>query len=247
MLKIVNWNINGGFLISENKTFKNLDFFVNKIKSYSPDIVLIQEGHISKDLNQVEYLSKELGLNYYSYYILGDSHIEKESKLCLFILSKFEILSSDFFEITNPNLVGFNQKYGGEISTENFIKGFLQVNLIFLGKSLNLVCGHAHAFYIFGKSYDDFPELVNEIKNYILSKSLDSSLILGADFNYGLVWKNYFDVFNKGINCVFKNEKTLRDVQLDYILLSSDLEVLNKYIDNCSDDHSLLYCEIDIE
>lgn len=59
MIRIVDWNINGGHLVKDGGKNKNFDFFLDKIKSLNPDVLLIQEGHISGDLNQAKVFSEE--------------------------------------------------------------------------------------------------------------------------------------------------------------------------------------------
>jgi len=246
MIKIVDWNINGGYLVRKDSVEKNFEFFVNKIKKLNPDIVLIQEGHISKEFNQIQELSKQLGLKHYIYEELCESHIEKNTQLCLFILSKYEIKSSNFFKLTNPNLISFNEKYGGEIRTDTISKGFLNGKIEINKEEINLITGHNHAFHIFNKKLDEYPVVLEEIKNYILKQTKSSAkMIFGADLNYYKIDTIAKNLFSNKVQNVFDNVITYKNKQYDHILISKNFKIINKKIDMCTNDHALLYFEIE--
>ena len=245
MIRIAQWNIHGGFQISDGETQKDVKFFIDKIKELNPDILLVQEGHISKDYSQVELLSNELNLPYYESVNLGESHLEDDSQLCLFVLSKHEITQHDFFEVTNPKLVSFNEKYGGEIKTEIFKKGFLSTRIRINKEFFNVISGHGHPFHIFEDSLENHPKLINEIQDYITKKSKDSKMILGCDLNCENIPKLFTKVFDNNIKLAFKKNTIYRKKQLDYIFLTDNFEVKDYKIDICTENHGLTYVDIE--
>ncbi|NQZ84632.1 MAG: hypothetical protein HRU03_02840 [Nanoarchaeales archaeon] len=245
-MKIVDWNINGGYLVKEHSTENNLNFFINKIKELNPDIVLIQEGHISKTYNQIKVLSEKLDLKYYKYQTLGESHIEKGNQLCLFVLSKFEITSSEFLKLSSPDIISYNEKYGGEIKSDKHEKGFLKVTIKKQNKVYTLVSGHGHALHIFNKSLDDFPKLISEMRKQITELSKEENLIFGADLNYDKVCEKFENIFSTNpIKLVFKNVNTYKNAQADYLIISDKFKIIDKKLDMCTHDHALSNVEID--
>ena len=185
MLKIVNWNINGGYLIKNNSTTNNFQFFIDKIKIINPDIVLIQEGHINSKLNQIEELSKELDLKYYVFQGLGESHIEKGNQLCLFILSRFKLENVEFKEIKIPYFEKYNGRFNSILKSDLHKKGFLKAEILFDNNINTIICAHGHALYLFDKSLDDLPLQKKESINFILKNH--ENLIFGADMNLSLI------------------------------------------------------------
>jgi hypothetical protein len=243
MLKVANWNINGGYLIKNNYTTNNFKYFIDEIKKLKPDIVFIQEGHISSTYSQIEVLSKELNLKYYTCQKLGDSHIEEGNELCIFILSKFKLENIEFKEIKIPYFEKYNETFKRVIKSNLHKKGFLKAEIKYNNKKLNLICSHGHALYLFEKSLDDFPKQKEESVNYVLNNS--DNLVFGVDMNYDKL-SEIKQINNKCI-FIFKEEKTYRNKENDHIVVGNNLKILNKNINYCTNDHPLMYVDLDIK
>lgn len=88
-LKTVTWNIGGGRLLENGEDpTKMASYSVDGIESIakwlgetSPDIVAVQEAHGDEDGNQIQYIAKCLGYDYYFYDPISDSHIDASQKL----------------------------------------------------------------------------------------------------------------------------------------------------------------------
>lgn len=145
----------------------------------------------------------------------------------------------------NPNFVHNHEKYG-KVRSDIFKKGFLKAEVLLKERKVNVISMHGHPFHFFGENMDDYPEFLSEIKNYIISQGKTLPLIIGGDFNYSRVKENFVNVFNSGVKMGISDVITHKNAQYDHIMLTENFKVLNKDVDFCTDDHALIYVDVDI-
>ena len=93
-LKSVTWNIGGGKAIKSGEdpmrmasyTEDGIEDIAKWLKQNDPDIIALQEVHGDNHSNQIEYIAKYLGYNFYFYDPIATSHIDtpKCSETALF-------------------------------------------------------------------------------------------------------------------------------------------------------------------
>lgn len=111
-LKTVTWNIGGGKLLEDGEDpTKMASYSVDGIESIakwleeiSPDIMAIQEAHGNEDGNQIQYIAKYLGYDYYFYDPTSDSHVDDSQKLGNGLISKYPISNQKVGRFFNPNI-----------------------------------------------------------------------------------------------------------------------------------------------
>lgn len=109
-LRTVQWNIGGGNIRSlesdptEMASYQQEDlrYIIEKLYSYQPDIVTLQEVHQDIAQNQAEGISQRLGLPYLVSDVYNASHLNPEKQLNQAIISRFPLKEHSFALFFNP-------------------------------------------------------------------------------------------------------------------------------------------------
>ncbi|MBU1016614.1 MAG: endonuclease/exonuclease/phosphatase family protein [Patescibacteria group bacterium] len=219
-MRIATWNIGGGFISSVQKlqfNLERLEYFINELKKIRPDIVCLQEIHVSKNNNQPQIIAKALGFNYIKTKSVSDSHQKAGEKLAISIVSKFPIISSKFHKLANPNLE-FIWK-GNKAFSHN--KGFIEAKISYKDAAIRILSGHMLPFHLFGRDFleDAFKGIRNQIENIILEGNTPT--IIGADMNFEDIYKLVPNIFERGFKSVLDNTPTTpKGKRLDKIIIS---------------------------
>lgn len=110
-IRTVQWNIGGAHIrtpsddATKPTSYVNEDiaYIIEKLRSYSPDIVTLQESHADDSNSQAKLISQELELPYFVNDPYDASHIAPEQKLCQSIISRFPIKDHSFSLFFNPH------------------------------------------------------------------------------------------------------------------------------------------------
>jgi len=244
-MKIVTWNIGGGFISKNNNSDfneENLDYFVEEIKKINPDIICLQETHTSENTNQPKEIAKKLGYKHFRTKKVSDSHLKIDEKLSLAIISKLPIVSSNFFKLPNPNMefIWRNKK----VMSHN--KGILETKIKYNNKVIRIFSGHMVPFRKFGRDFleDDFSNIRNKIEKIILKEKIPTIFCADMNFN-GDIKKLLPNVFEKKFQSVLNNKPTTpKGRSYDKIILSKEWEKINSKIVVGKADHYLCYTNL---
>ena len=229
-IRVATWNIGGGFVVSDTQEFDTSDikYFADELKKANCSLVFIQEALIAKikgKSDQAEFLSQQLGLNYYTCVTISPSHLQVDQNLSLLILSAFPIENSTYIQIENPKL----EVVGPDlVKWYSFDKGFLVCTIKIQKKNVRVICGHFYPFIDFEHVPTEprFAQLRKQMENTILGEQFGkSTCIVGADMNWNDIRSLIPEVFSNGFKSVFEQVSTTPDQgQLDYLIVSSDIK-----------------------
>ena len=154
------------------------------------------------------------------------------------VCSKYELTIDEKIMMTNPKLV---KKIDENTTFYSHDKGFMVVDV----QGIKLVCGHCLPFHVFDRDSKEYLEIFSEIDSKLLKLyESNNRFILCGDFNYNDI-DILFPKMTKTLTEVIKGS-TKKDKQLDHLLVSDSIEILNaKIIDNIAD-HKCIMAEIKI-
>lgn len=246
-MRVVSWNIGGGFISSRKEKIwdlENLDYFIKELKKINPDLICFQEIHSSKNNNQTKLIAKSLGFEYFEYIKIAKSHIKENENLGLSIISKYPILKSKFQKLTNPNLE-FIWKGKKQKSHD---KGFLEILINYKNNQIKVFCAHTVPFRKFGRDFleDEFKIIRDEIEDLILKDNIPKIICVDINFNKEID-KLIPKIFNKKNN--FKNIlqnkiTTPKNRRYDKIIISKEWKCEKFKIIEGKADHFLCYADI---
>lgn len=181
MVQMVTWNIGGGFVSTDDHgSYKTPDiaYFADILKEISPDIVCLQEAHVSRMLDQPAWLADKLGL-YSVAHAYDDSHLQPGCGLAAAILSRWAPTQSEFLTLPNPRLKLLWR--GAEVISHD--KGFLLARVTVEGNNVCVASGHMLPFHRFGRRLDDpmFKAVRARMESLFLQQVTDA--LIGADMN----------------------------------------------------------------
>lgn len=242
-MRIATWNIGGCFILDENSkeySIESVQFFCDQLNALEPDVVCLQEAHLS----QIDYLTKECGYLYSASKVIAESHLKTEEKLTIAILSKYPIISEEFCQLSNPNLV-FEWKGKPARSHD---KGLLVATLQFNQMKLRIISGHMVPWRKYNRSplELDFKHIQTELSNVFINSDLPT--IAGIDLNWNDVHALLPKVFEAGFTSLIEGELTTpRGGMYDKILTSPHCKNLKSTVVRGKADHYLCYSDIDIQ
>lgn len=247
-MRIVTWNIGGGFIESKLKyeyDLEDINYFINELKSVNPDIVCFQEIHISEINNQPQIIADSLGFKYITTHSIADSHLKDDEKLSISIISRYPVISSKFNLLTNPNLE-FEWKGKKAFSHD---KGFLEAIIDYQETNIRVLSGHMVPFRKFGKNFldNEFEEIRNQIEKIILYGKMPK--IICADMNFdGEIEKLIPNIFENDYKFILENIPTTpKGRTYDKIIISKDWKITNSDILNGKADHFLCFADIELK
>jgi len=243
-MRIATWNINGGFISKEANLYtdENTGYIGEELCKVRPDIVCLQETHVSESTNQSSMLAKILGDYSHRTEVIGDSHIKDGEKLCISFLSKYKILTSKFHTLLNPNLTFV---WNG-VPAQSHEKGFLESILDYHGTQIRVLSGHMVPFWRFQKDFMEFHDIRKQIEDIICSSKIPT--LLGADMNFdGNFVELLPKVFNTGYQLVLENKPTTPVGQhFDKICISKDWKSSQSHIIQGRADHYMCYADVEL-
>jgi endonuclease/exonuclease/phosphatase family metal-dependent hydrolase len=245
-MRIASWNIGGGFISTDGTDEYNssdIDYIATNLKEINPDIVCLQEVHKSEDLDQASFLAKELGLDFFHSESTADSHLQDGQKLCIGILSRYQITSIAFHSLRNPLLT---MMWRGKEGTSHD-KGLVEAQIKTPHGLITVFSAHMLPFHRFERSFleDDFTDIREEIQTILLSTNLPT--LLGADMNFEDI-NTLLPGISKKYQSLLPNEPTTpRHNRIDKILASSDFTVQNSGIITGQADHYLCWSELNLQ
>lgn len=247
-LRIATWNIGGWFISSNLDNIydrENINYFIEKLRSINPDIVCFQEIHVSPDNNQPKIIADSLGFKYVSTFSIADSHLKDSEKLSISIISRFNIVSSKFNMLRNPNLE-FIRWWKVAYSHD---KGFLEAIIDYNWINIRVLSGHMVPFRKFWKSFleDEFKDIREQAENIIINDNIPK--IVCADMNFdGEIEKLLPRVFNKDFKFILDDTQTTpKWRRYDKIIISSDWNFVDSEIMvDSKADHFLCYADVEL-
>ncbi len=246
---------------------------IELFSSLSPDVCFFSEILINDKNEITQNLSEQLGLKYFETHIVEDCWIEnlKGLKYGLSFLSKFPIVSYDIVKFPNPNLT-YKQADGSLFKTHDKYAQLIKIKLP-NGVVISSVNLHSFPFHRFNESISS-PNLTEWRQNFERSLNItNKNFLLAGDFNnknFGIqeLLPNSFSeglIYNAinfqeaafEVSFVRPNQidgKTINGPekkyaspsnQIDYLLLSPDLSVIERRVIITESDHPLLFSTIE--
>jgi hypothetical protein len=247
-ISTIQWNIGGGYRRDENSdanksssyNISDLDYIVQIIGRYNPDIVYLQETHANDSFSQVEFIANSLGYAYYFNDIYDHSHIEKGQGLGQGIISRFPIKGHQFQFFINPHLE-LTIASGEKWLTHN--KGVSECILTI--ENDKQICAKTLHMVPFRKFDADpkSPELdhiMDDIQGKVFGN--EESILLQGDFNLdGELLKDFFNYSYEEVRQA--NATTPAGKKYDHILYKGMKHDKSNVIDNVLTDHFPIYSE----
>ncbi len=217
IIKIATWNI-GQDLENKEINKNSYEYIRKQIQENNIDIIAFQESITESNNLQslASYISENTKLKYCEEISLSPSDMNKDDKMGVSICSKFKINSNEKYILENPKLV---YKKTSTITYWSHDKGFniSQIEEI----DVVIIEGHCLPFHIFGENPLKYRNIYSKLEDKILKIiELNKNVILLGDFNY----TNIFELFpnlKEKMKCVYENQKTRKDKQIDYILTTN--------------------------
>lgn len=237
-MKIATWNI--GEDERNEKGYLTLDSYkeiVKQIEINNIDVICFQEAiTYSENLPKTkEFISTNTNLKYTIEFELSDSHINIGSKMGIVICSKYEISNIEKIMLDNPKIM---YKVNDEITYYSHDKGFIMCDI----NNIKLVTGHCLPFHVFKKNILDYLSIFEKIDNRLCLEKKEN-IILCGDMNYDDVEVMFPKFYSKSKDTI--NEATRKERQLDHILVTKNIKVINSIVIETCFDHKL--CIVDIE
>lgn len=184
----VQWNIGGGKILEGGQDAKRMASYgqdgmghiLTFLRSVSPDVVTLQEVHMSDVLNQADYIAHELGMDYCVSDFYADSHLEEGQRLGHAIISKYPIGNQSFELFVNLN----KQMLAEDGSTwQMHDKGYTRCQIDIEGVVIEVTTTHLSPLGKFGIEHDsdEGQYVLEDVQNKLVSQA-DYQLIQ-ADIN----------------------------------------------------------------
>lgn len=217
IIKIATWNV-GQDLENKEINQNSYEDIKVQIERNNIDIIAFQEAITESNNLQslANYISENTELKYCEEISLSPSDINESDKMGVAICSKFRINNNEKYILENPNLI---YEKTDTVTYWSHDKGF-NISKI---EELNAIVieGHCLPFHIFGESPLKYKGIYEKLEDKILNIiKTNKNVILLGDFNY----TNIFELFPKlkdKMKCIYENEKTRKDKQIDYILTTN--------------------------
>jgi endonuclease/exonuclease/phosphatase family metal-dependent hydrolase len=242
-MRVVTWNINGGYgLASANsKNYvdtENLSYFLEHLTKLNADIICLQEVHTNKVRSQTQLIAEALGYAYTFETVASNSHIDPAYKLANAVISKQLFKKARAVCLPRPKFLLEPPLLSNGQRAESHDK-YMQV-LQF--EKFTLANVHTLPLHVLGTSYDsgDGRAFAKGVEKVML-EHLSTPLIFCGDFNCSNIQRLYPNIFsNFSLPDALPNEPSVPNasVRIDYILISkNDFQVVDKAIYPMLTDH----------
>lgn len=243
-MKIATWNIGGGY-ISQNQNLvfetEDISYFADELKNIQPDVVCLQEAHISESTNQPQTIADALDFKYVLVHPISDSHLKDGERLSVAIISKYSIISSIFYLLPNPNL----QFIWKSQIVNSHDKGFLESIIDYNGDIVRVLSGHMAPFRKLKRNILDkeFKNIREEVEKIILIKQMPQIICADMNYNDG-IGKVLPNVFKEKFKSVLPDTPTTsKGRKYDKIITSKEWQLTNADIIKGKADHYLCTAE----
>lgn len=255
-MKIATWNVNEcvGITCDLDKVEtvdainrNNINEIIDKINEYDFDVICFQEFPVKIDDKEelIDRIKTETKLKYYVFKDTYDSYLFNGGRVGVCIFSKYEIQDKHITLFNNPHLIKVSSNGN---TYESFDKAIIMVKIKVDEKYYNVIGGHAIAFAPFGKTEWEYPSSYKPLEDLIDKNSNDNLIVLG-DFNCEKLFALIPSIETEVVDVI--NGPTTKEwyekrgeVQMDYIMISNNLDSTDvKKIDNFSD-HYIVCAEI---
>lgn len=256
-MKVVSWNIAGGHQLTSNVKDaigyekENLDYFIQRLAEINPNIICLQEAHISKDkkINQSALIAKALGQTFFAAhpYEGGDSHIKPNNLLSLGTISEFPITSNQYYKPPNPRLT--IKRINGKL-WHTLDMGILVSEINFQGRLINIVNIHLLPLHYYKRDWREkqFQNIRDFIANLLMKLSEKPTIAIG-DFNYANLKNIYPKIFIKDkYKEAFLEDTTPEKGQQDHILFTKHWVLkAAEVIKNVEADHYICLVKLNLK
>lgn len=242
VIKVATWNV-GQDLKNNEINEDSYKYIKTQIEQNEVDIIAFQEAITeSNNLESLaNYISQNTKLKYNEQISLSPSDMNENDKMGVAVCSKFKISNNENYILENPNLI---YKKTETITYWLHDKGFniseiKELNTIVIG-------GHCLPFHIFGETPLNYKRIYEKLEDKILNmiKTKKNVIVLG-DFNYTNIFELFSNLKDK-MQCVYEDENTRKNKQIDYILTTKNIKHDNYKIIDTRFDHKLCVAELTI-
>jgi len=249
-MRIATWNIGGGYIIhGRNNDGKHpydkpdIGYFIKQLEMVNPDAIALQESHVPKGSgpSQPNLIKKALRFGSLAMVSHADSHITKNQKLTMAIISKLKMEQSKYYKLKNPKL-----RKGNEVLHD---KGILLSRVRLDGDLINFVTIHGFPFRRFDRKFSEpeFRLIRVQITNILMGFSRTPTIIAG-DFNDESLRPLFPRLFKSGAyKEVFDKVTDPNGMKLDHILFSTHWKVSKWAVVKGLADHYLCYADLGLK
>ena len=208
------------------------------IRNKDLDVICLQEAITSSNkLPAIEkYIKGHTALKYAMHLELSISHVDKDNKIGVVIVSKYELENIETKMFDNPNVTYYNKEKGKTYRPAD--KGIIMADI----NKFRIVTGHGIPFYAFHIAREKRHQYCEKLESYIIESCKNKSWILLGDLN-----EDDLNTIFPRINNLTKDlvkEATYKDKIYDHILISKMVEKKGlEVVDTCFD-HKLCIIEI---
>lgn len=246
-MKIISWNIAGGRPIKSSGMFdylpEDITYFADKIKKFNPDLVCLQETHLTNTRSIASEIAKLVSIDHiFETSAKHQSHIDPSYQLGTAILSKTPFTGTSHVQLTDPEFDLFWSP--GRKVEEPMHHKFLQTATI---DGVTIANIQLLPLHIFGSSYTEghgaqLAELIDDT----FYQHLKEPLIFCGDFNFDTPREIFPKLFASiNLNDALPREPTDPTQKItDHILISKQFEVVTSKIEKTQTDHYLCFAEI---
>ncbi len=252
-LRIGTWNIGGG-LVSTDQPLRfdteDLGYIATSLGALGCDIVCLQEIQTPiapGGITQAEQLARMIPIPYWFTVPYGphcQSPFHEDQNLSLAILSRWEILTTRYELLPNPQLQV--RVASGEVWTSHD-KGFLSAQIAVADAQIVVVTGHTNPFELFGREAHEaeFTPISRAMEDLLLS-TIDRPTLVTGDFNYDAIERLLPRVFAAGYKRALPPVATEPRYghQRDHILISPHWSVRCSAALPGRADHFLCYTDV---
>jgi endonuclease/exonuclease/phosphatase family metal-dependent hydrolase len=241
-VRVVTWNINGGFgLSSVNPRVyvqaENINYFLEHLSQLNADILCLQEVHTNSRRSQTNLIAESLGYSYTFETTASPSHIDPNYQLANAILSKQPFKSTKAVQLPKPSFL-LKPPFLPNGQRAEIHDKYLQVVEF---ETFTLANVHTLPLHVLNATYDseEGKKFAEEVEKVFL-EHLKTPLIFCGDFNRKNITGLYpklFDEFDLLDALPNKSSVPNSDARIDYVLVSSNLQVSDAGIESTLSDH----------
>jgi endonuclease/exonuclease/phosphatase family metal-dependent hydrolase len=239
---VATWNIGGAHTIASTNQFdyvdqENADYFIEELRKVQPDIVCLQESHANQQDSLSKRIQEALGLPHLFETVSHDSHIDPAYKNATAIISATPLSNERTVEIPYPT---FKMSFpDGRQSARH--QRYLQT--VEAGPFM-LANTHGNNIQLFGYDYDkdEGKDLATKIQEVYVA-NLRQPLIFAGDFNCDDVPAVFPELLSRLhlSNAVPPGATRPDGRRTDYLLYSSEIELLESQVVETNSDHYLCW------
>jgi endonuclease/exonuclease/phosphatase family metal-dependent hydrolase len=249
-LKFATWNIGGGILGESHQRNgrPSLDYYVSILREHQPDVVCLQEAHsfADREESQSHYLAAQLGYQYVHAEPISESHMARDARLSLAIISRYEIEAFEYRPFPNLGLTAVGPDgHSWKLMDKGYVKAVIKFGDLALGV-LNAHCFPLH--YFSAKPTEPrFAPIWKMLADDLLKMRGEQPTIAGLDLNYARIQDLLTAPLTTGkfVSAFSDTPTTAKGIQQDFILLDQTMTLLDSTVRNTKSDHS--YCQVEVE